>query len=199
MAIPLQKKEKISLKKVAPSIERVIAKLSWQADKVVGKFDADLSAFVCENRMTTAGVVGPQVIDDVFTCFYNNQETDDHAVKSSGDARGAEGRGSESISIDLGKVDSRAVEIALLVTINDAVKRKQNFGQVTSGEIVVINADTNDELVSFKLDMGSYTTETAIQVASFLKNGSDWEFQANGAGGVKDFIDIAIEDFGYPA
>lgn len=208
MAISLLKKEKMSLTKASAGLNNILVEVSWSVDPSLvkkgpknpkGLYDADLSAFICESRLVK-GVQVEQVIDDVFTCFFGNQTTADGAVCAvDGDNLGNDGDGSESISVDLSKLDPRASEVAFVVTIDKGADRNQSFGMITGGKITVTDQDSGDTLVEFKYGDEGYTTETAIQVASLVRNGSDWEFHANGAGGVKSFEDIAVQDFGFPA
>jgi tellurium resistance protein TerD len=209
MSISLQKKEKISLTKGTPGLKNILVELTWSVDPTTipknavnpkGLFDADLSAFVCETR-NVKGQPTSQVIDDVFTCFFNNPQTADGAVVSlDGDDAGNDGDGKEEIAVDLSKLDKRASEIAFVATIDKGDVRHQSYGQITGGSIKAINQDTGDVLAEFKYGNSAYTTETAIQVASLVSDGNGgWEFHANGDGGVKTFIDIATQDFGFPA
>lgn len=195
MSISLQKKQSLSLAKAAPQLRNLVVELSWNADanKLAkgGTFDADLSAFICK---------GGKVIDDVYACFFNNPETADHSVKAiDGDSRGTGGNGKERIQVDLSKVTAEADEIVFVATIDRADERKQNYGQITTGSIKAINEADGATLCEFKYGDGTYTNETAIQVAALVRNGNAWDFKAIGEGGVKDFIAIATQDFGFPA
>lgn len=202
MSISLEKKEKISLKKIDPSLKNVRVNIHWNAPNIpqTAKYDVDISAFICENRKTKEGHIAPQVIDDVYTYFYGNLTTADGAIKSvSGDDLGGGGVGSEEFTLALDSVDPRAVEIPVIVTIDKADVRRQNFGMCKNGGIVVFDEDNGVELFRYDFSAGEYSDETAIHMASFYRTENGWEFQSIGDAGQKSFVAIATEDYGYPA
>ena len=86
-------------------------------------FDLDASVFMLgENR---------KIINDDYFVFYNNLKSPDGAVEHTGDNRTGEGDGDdESIKIDLTSINPQVSEIIVVVTIHEAEKLKQNFGQV---------------------------------------------------------------------
>lgn len=195
--ISLKKRERISLKKLDDGLTKIRVGLRWQVQSKT-KYDADLHAFICENRKKADGTIGAQVIDDVYTVFFGNPKSADGAFWSSGDDLGASGGGEETIDGDLDLIDKRAVEVAFVATINKATERKQSFGMCTGGSIFVTNAETDEELASWDFGPGVFGEETAIHVGSLFIGDNGWEFEAVGAGGVKDFETIAVEDYGYP-
>ena len=72
-------------------------------------------------------------------------------------------------------------KIAFTVTIYDAVKRRQNFGQVSNAYIRVVDRDSGEELVRY--DLGEdFSIETAIVAAEIYKNAGEWRFNAIGSG-----------------
>ncbi|MDR2365513.1 MAG: TerD family protein, partial [Zoogloeaceae bacterium] len=67
------------------------------------------------------------------------------------------------------------------VTIHEADKRSQNFGQVSNAYIRVINETSKEELIRY--DLGEdYSVETAVIVAEIYRNGAEWKFNAIGSG-----------------
>lgn len=196
MSISLKKNERISLKKLDGGLQKLRFGISWETD--APNFDVDIQAFICENR-TVGGVIKPQVIDDTYTVFYNNKVSADGSFQSSsGDDLGTDGKGAETIDGDLTKIDSRAVEVALISTINKADTRHQSFGMCKGGKIFIQNSETGDELASWQFGPGAFSTETALHIGSVVHGDDGWEFLTVGQGGVKDFETIAVEDYGYP-
>lgn len=196
MAIPLKKKERISLKKLAASLDNFRFGIEWKT--TIPKFDVDIQALICEQRAKADGSVGAQVISDEFTVFFNNPESFDGSFRLSGDDRGGNGGGQETIDGTITKIDARASEVVFIATIDKADTRKQSFGQCTGGKIFVTNMDTNEELASWNFGPGAFSTETAIHIGSLFMGDNGWEFMAVGEGGVKSFEDIAVDDYGYP-
>ena len=99
-----------------------------------------------------------------------------------GDNRTGEGEGDdEVINVDLSLVPDRIERIAFTVTIYEAEKKNQNFGQVSNAYIRLIDEETNEEIVRY--DLGEdFSIETAIVVGELYKNNGDWKFNAIGSG-----------------
>ncbi len=101
--------------------------------------------------------------------------------------RGAEGD-DEQIQIDLRKIPENISRIIFTVTIYDAEKRQQNFGQVSNAFlqvsnafIRVVNEETGNELLQY--DLGeSFSIDSALIVGELYRNGAEWEFKSVGKG-----------------
>ena len=167
MAINLQKGQRIDI-----GLEKVTVDLGWTPNETSGfDFDLDASAFMLgENRKLPL---------DEFFVFYNNQESPDHAVKSSGDD--LTGDDGESLTVDLSKVDPRVNEIIFTVTIHEADKRRQNFGQVHNSFISIRNEMTNEIIARYDLDE-DFSIETAVEFGRLYKRNGAWKFEALGNG-----------------
>ncbi|MDE6558448.1 MAG: TerD family protein, partial [Muribaculaceae bacterium] len=149
-------------------------------------FDLDASAFMLgENKKLPL---------DEFFVFYNNLESPDGAVKSSGDdltGGNSDGGDDETLTVDLSKVDPRIQEIIFTVTIHEADKRRQNFGQVHNSYIRIYNAVTNEEIAKYDLDE-DFSIETAVEFGRLYKRNGEWKFEAMGngyKGGLQFFVD----------
>lgn len=178
MSISLTKGQKINLSKDGASLSSIIIGLGWDVNKYSGGYDFDLdaSAFLC-------GANGKVRKEEDFV-FYGNKTSENNAVCHSGDDRtgGSSDEGDdEQITVDLTKIPKGVEKIAFTATIYDAVKRNQNFGQVSNAYIRVVDATTNTELVRY--DLGEdFSVETAIVAGEVYKNGNDWKFNAVGSG-----------------
>ena len=87
----------------------------------------------------------------------------------------------EEIMIDLEKVPANIEKIAFTVTIYDAEKRRQNFGQVSNAFIRIVDSSTNTELIRY--DLGEdFSIETAVVVGELYRNNGEWKFNAIGSG-----------------
>jgi len=189
MTINLEKGSRVNLsKESSASLKRIRAGLGWDANKfnTGSAYDLDVSCFVCNDNGGN-----PKLIDNSYFVFYNNKVTPDGAVTHTGDELTGDTAGDdESIIIDLTKLNKAANEISFVVTIHDAVNRKQNFGQVSNSYIKLYNDETGEEIAKYSLE-DDFSVETAVQFGSvYLKDGS-WMFKAVGAGykrGLVDFV-----------
>jgi tellurium resistance protein TerD len=176
MAISLQKGQKVDLTKGNPGLSKILVGLGWDTNKYDGgaAFDLDAAAFLL-------GENGKVTVDTDFV-FYNNLKHPSGAVVHQGDNLTGTGDGDdEQIKIDLSKVPANVHKIDFTVTIHDADKRKQNFGQVSNAFIRVVDEAGNKELIRF--DLGEdYSVETAVVVAELYRAAADWKFNAIGSG-----------------
>lgn len=176
MPINLTKGQKIDLTKGKPSLHKIRVGLGWDVNEfdTGGSFDLDASAFL-------AGSNGKCSQETDFV-FYGNLEHPSKAVVHTGDNRTGEGEGDdEVINVDLALVPDRIERIAFTVTIYEAEKKNQNFGQVANAYIRLIDEETNEEIVRY--DLGEdFSIETAIVVGELYKNNGNWKFNAIGSG-----------------
>ena len=183
MAINLQKGGRVSL-----GLQRVSVGLGWDPNDSTGfDFDLDASAFMLgENGKIPA---------DEFFVFYNNPESPDGAVKSSGDdlTGGNSDGDDETLSVDLSKLDPRISEILFTVTIHDAENRRQNFGQVRNSFIRIYNTDTNEEIARYDLEE-DFSVETAVEFGRLYRKNGEWKFQAVG-NGYKGGLDYFVNKY----
>lgn len=99
-----------------------------------------------------------------------------------GDNLTGEGEGDdEQILVDLNKVSADTEKIAFTVTIYDADKRRQNFGQVSNAFIRIVDESNDEELIRY--DLGEdFSIETAVVVGELYKHNGEWKFNAIGSG-----------------
>jgi len=176
MAVSLSKGGRISLSKEAPGLTNIKVGLGWDANltDTGGQFDLDASLFML-------GVDG-KVISDAHFIFYNNTTSPDGTVVHQGDNRTGEGDGDdEAIEINLEKIASEVNKIVFTVTIDEAVARGQNFGQINNSFIRILNQDGGKEISKYELDE-DYSTETAINFGELYRKNGSWNFKAVGAG-----------------
>lgn len=176
MAISLRKGQKVDLTKGNPSLKHLIVGLGWDTNKYDGGFDFDLdaSAFLL-------GANGKVTSDSDFV-FFNNLRHSSGSVQHMGDNLTGEGEGDdEVIKVDLSKVPANIDKIDFTVTIYDADKRKQNFGQVSNAYIHVMDEDNHKEVIRY--DLGEdFSVETAVIVGELYRHNGEWKFNALGSG-----------------
>jgi len=176
MPINLSKGQKVSLTKGNPGLKSIMVGLGWDVNAFDSgaDFDLDASAFL-------AGANGkcPKETDFI---FYGNLKHESGAVEHMGDNLTGGGDGDdEQIMVDLSLVPPNIEKIAFTVTIYEAEKRHQNFGQVSNAFIRIVDTTTNTEIVRF--DLGEdFSIETAIVVGELYKNNGEWKFNAIGSG-----------------
>lgn len=180
MAINLQKGQRETIEQ-----PQFIIGLGWDTNSSATgmQFDIDASVFVLgENK---------KILSEQHFVFYNNLKTPDGAVEHSGDNLTGDATGDdEQIKIDLNKIDAKAFEICVVVTIHDAESRRQNFGQIRNSFVRVFDGTNNVELLKYELDE-DFSVETAVEFGRIYKRQNVWKFEAVGAGmrgGLQDFL-----------
>ncbi len=181
MAITLQKGGNLSLSKEDPGLTKILVGLGWDPRTTDGsEFDLDASLFLLD---ASGRVRGEQDF-----IFYNQLKTPDGSIEHTGDNRDGEGDGDdEAIKIDLSRVEAGIEKIVVAVTIHDAEKRSQNFGQVMNSFIRIQNDISGNEIVRYDLAEDA-STETAMIFGELYRHNGDWKFRAVGqgyAGGLK--------------
>lgn len=180
MAINLEKGQRVNV-----NLPKFIVGLGWDANASASgqDFDLDASVFILgENK---------KVLTDEYFVFYNNLKSPDSSVEHTGDNLTGAGYGDdESIKIDLSKINPSATELCFVVTIHDAINRRQNFGQVRNSFVRVYNPDTNEEILKYELEE-DFSVETSVEFGRLYKRNGEWKFEAVGVGlkgGLQDFL-----------
>lgn len=169
----LKKGERTSLTKLNPNLDRVRVCLGWDVGNNTS-YDLDASAFLL-------GANGKVVGDDWFV-YYNQPMSPDGAVKSLGDSRNGAGDGDdEVISVNLNQLNPQVDKIVFVVTINEALERGHNFGQIKNAYLRVVDESNNRELVRFNLTE-FYSTVTSLMVGELYKKGGEVRFNPLGEG-----------------
>lgn len=178
MAVNLSKGQRISLDKTAPGISEAFVGLGWDTNVTdTGEdFDIDASVFLLDGN--------EKLLSDEHFVFYNNLASPDphKSVEHLGDNRTGEGEGDdEVIKIKLQQVPSEVNKISIVVTIHEADKRQQNFGQVQNAFVRVVDAKNQKEVVRYDLTE-DFSVETALIMAELYRRDGEWRINAVGAG-----------------
>jgi tellurium resistance protein TerD len=187
--IVLEKGQRINLSKQVANLQQVSVTIGWKANTAdTGTdFDVDVSAFICKANEKN----DPVLIGNKWFIFYNEYSSPDGSVVHQGDdTTGGSGGDCEEIVVNLTEHDLRIQEISFIVTIHDAVNRKQNFGQIRDAYVKITNKIDGVVIATYDLS-NDFSTETAIQVGSLYKKDADWLFQAVGTGyklGLEAFV-----------
>ncbi len=172
MAINLQKGQRVDI-----GLSKISVGLGWNPNEGTGyAFDLDASAFMInQNRLIPA---------EEFFVFYGNTNSPDGALNHSGDdptGGNSDGGDDETISVDLTKVSEQITEILFVVTIHEAIARKQNYGQVRDSYIRIADDASNEEIVRYELGE-DFSIETGVEFGRLYKRNSAWKFEASGIG-----------------
>ena len=176
MGINLSKGQKVDLTKGNPGLKNIMVGLGLD----VNAFDSGVY-FDLEAAAFMLGADGKCPTEKEFV-FYGNLKHTSGSVNHMGDNLTGEGEGDdEQIQIDLSKIPANIEKIAFTVTIYDADKRKQNFGQVSNAFIRIVDEANNAELIRY--DLGEdFSIETAVVVGELYRNNGEWKFNAIGSG-----------------
>lgn len=176
MGVNLTKGQKVDLTKGNPSLKRIMVGLGWDVNQYDSgaDFDLDAAAFLL-------GANGKCPNEKDFV-FYGNLTHPSEAVKHMGDNLTGEGEGDdEQIEVDLTMIPANIQRVAFTVTIYDADRRRQNFGQVSNSFIRIVDDITGMELIRY--DLGEdFSIETAVVVGELYRHNGEWKFNAIGSG-----------------
>lgn len=176
MGVNLTKGQKVSLTKTEKGLQKIKIGLGWDTNR----FDTGES-FDLDSAIFLLGENGKVSAQDDFI-FYGNLEHKSGAVKHLGDNRTGDGEGDdEQIFVDLSKVPQNIKKIVFTVTIYDADKRRQNFGQVSNAFIRILNEEKNTEILKYDLDE-DFSIETAVIFGEIYNHNGEWKFNAIGNG-----------------
>jgi tellurium resistance protein TerD len=176
MAINLQKGQKIDI-----GLTKMSVGLGWNPNEGTGAaFDLDASAFMIDgNRVIPA---------EAYFVFYGNTDSPDKSLHHTGDdptgGNSADGD-DETIMVDLSKVDAAVQEILFVVTIHDAIQRKQNYGQVRNSYIRIVDDSNGQEVAKYELGE-DFSIETAVEFGRLYRRDGKWKFEASGIGYKED-------------
>jgi len=176
MAINLQKGQKIEI-----GLSKLTIGLGWDPNEGTGfDFDLDASAFLLNKDRRLA--------KESHFIFYNNLESPDGSVVHTGDdpdGNSSDGDDDEAIIVDLTLIPSEIEELLFVVTIEDFVARKQNFGQVRNSYIRIVDETKNEVVAKYELDE-DFSIETAVEFGRLYKRNNEWKFEASGIGYKED-------------
>lgn len=182
MGINLQKGQRISLKKEAPSLTRLMCGLGWDVIDRSGigsmfKADFDLDASVlCLNE-------NDKLKGNSNVVYFGNLSHQSGAITHLGDNLTGEGEGDdEQIIVDLPNIPSEISKLVFVVTIYDALKRKQDFAQVENAFVRLVDLANNQEIARYTLSGNDYQGTTSMLLAEVYRHNDEWKMAAVGNG-----------------
>lgn len=135
--------------------------------------DCDASALMLQN--------GKLVYKDDLV-FYNNLRHRTGAVQHMGDNLTGAGEGDdEQIIVELSQVPAEYDKVLIVVTIYQAVQRKQHFGMIQNAFIRLVDGRNNQELCRYNLT-DNYANMTAMIFGEIYRYNGEWKFNPIGQG-----------------
>lgn len=156
-----------------PSLQRLRIGAGWEQRAIEeGKIDIDLSVFLLDRNDTTRA-------DEDFV-FYNNPTGLDGGCKHTGDSRTGAGEGDdETVTIDLNAISFDLQKIVLALSIYDEESKGLNFSLVRDVFMRLINEDDQHEICRIIIDDESLKGGNGIYMATLIREGPKWYFEAN--------------------
>jgi len=184
MSVSLSKGGNISLSKAEPGLREIMVGLGWDPRSSEGaEFDLDASVFLVK--------ADGKVRSDADFIFYNNLVSTCGSVRHTGDNRTGAGEGDdEAIEINLATIPADVAKLVFSVTIDSADTRHQNFGQVGSAFIRIINDERGSEITRYDL-VEEASMETSMIFGEVYRYNTEWKFRAVGQGYRGGLADMA--------
>ena len=186
MTINLVKGQRISLKKEAPNLTRIMCGLGWDVAKSKGgglaslfnrppDFDLDASV-LCLNTDDKL-----KNKDDIV--YFGNLRHQSGAITHLGDNLTGAGAGDdEQILIDLPNIVPEIAKLVFVVNIYNCFPRQQNFEQVDNAFVRLVDLSNNRELARYNLSGQEYQGKTAMVMAEIYRHNGEWKMAAIGTG-----------------
>ncbi|VEP13281.1 Stress response protein SCP2 [Hyella patelloides LEGE 07179] len=192
MSINLQKGQRISLKKEAPNLSRLMCGLGWDvAPKSGGWFgsspDFDLDAFViCLNE-------NQKLTNKSDIVYFGNLRHSSQAITHLGDNLTGDGKGDdEQIIVDLPQVPTKINKLLFLINIYDSKNRKQELSQVKNAFVRLVDLNNNQEIARYKLSGSQYQNKNGLILGEVYRHDAEWKMAAIGdAFDARGIADIA--------
>ena len=187
MSINLEKGQRISLKKEAPGLTRVMCGLGWDVGKKVEgglfssifnqsqNFDLD-SSVLCLNSHD-------KLRTNYDVIYFGNLRHASGAITHLGDNLTGRGEGDdEQIIVDFTKVPGQIHKLIFTVNIYQCLERKQDFGQVNNAFVRLVDMGNSREIACYNLSGKEYQGQTGMIMAEIYRENGEWKLAAIGQG-----------------
>lgn len=177
MILNLNKNDILDLTKKNPGLRNVKLGAGWDISTNGSDFDLDIAAFLLDRN---------NKFNDVSNViFFNNKQG--QGIALGGDNRTGAGDGDdETIEINLQNINPSIEKIVFVVTIHNAMQKRQTFGMINNSYVRLVDLDQNGkELCRFNLKENGSTAISVI-FAELYRDGQDWQFKAVGEGKIAD-------------
>ncbi|MGK7940779.1 MAG: TerD family protein [Crocosphaera sp.] len=196
MAINLTKGQRISLKKEAPGLTKIMCGLGWdvaESKGILGLFkgdDFDLDASVLclseKGKLKTKSEV----------IYFSNLNHRSGAIVHLGDNLTGEGTGDdEQIIVDLPRIPNDIHKLVFVVNIYNCKQRKQSFGMVKNAFVRLVDLANNKEIARYTLLGEEYEGKTGMILAEVYREDGEWKMEAVGKGVIVDGLQTMTNDY----
>ncbi|MGB5594174.1 MAG: TerD family protein [Crocosphaera sp.] len=196
MAINLKKGQRISLKKEAPGLTKLMCGLGWDVVESGGflgifkgdDFDLDASVLCLSN----SGKLKSK--SDVV--YFSNLNHYSGAITHLGDNLTGAGTGDdEQILVDLPRVPDDIYKLVFVVNIYNCIQRKQSFGQVKNAFVRLVDLSNNKEIARYSLLGEEYEGKTGMILAEVSRDNGEWKMEAVGKGLMVNGLQEMTKDY----
>lgn len=165
-------------------VTKVKVAIGWRAETAPGKPSCDVDAAVF-GRTQSGKLVSfedvlyfnsPKVPGSKQLQIYNGG-----LIHSGDDLVGGKPGDCETITMELSRIPAHVFKESIVINIDKAVDKLQNFGNVKGVYARVEDAETNEVLGTYNISE-NYAQFTAIHVGDVERQGTDWVFTAIGEG-----------------
>ena len=87
----------------------------------------------------------------------------------------------EVVLVNFTKIPNEVKKLVFVVTIHEADKRSQNFGQIDNAFVRLVDVQTKAEILRYDLTE-DYSIETALITAEIYNKDGEWRMTAVGSG-----------------
>lgn len=196
MAINLTKGQRISLKKEAPGLTKIMCGLGWDVAESKGLFglfkgdDFDLDASVlCLNEKGKLKSKSEVI-------YFGNLNHRSGAVVHLGDNLTGEGQGDdEQIIVDLPRIPDDITKLVFVVNIYNCKQRKQSFGMVKNAFVRLVDLANNKEIARYTLLGEEYEGKTGMILAEVYREDGEWKMEAVGKGIMVDGLQAMTNEY----
>lgn len=160
-------------------INKVKLIIGW--DIKDSRCDVDMSAFMLGDNGKCLG--------DEWFIFYGQPSSKDNSISYNKSTNGANSYEKAIVNIDFNRVDSRISKLAVVLTIDEALKNKLNFSMLANTYLKIVDASNNNEICTFVLN-DYYKEVTSMVLGEVYKHKDTWKFNCIGNGVAKDLAGL---------
>jgi tellurium resistance protein TerD len=180
MAINLQKGQRISLKKEAPNLTRLMCGLGWDVAKKSGGWFSDSPNFDLDSFVICLDQ-NQKLANKSDIIYFGNLRHSSGAITHLGDNLTGDGDGDdEQIIVDLPQVPDKISKLLFMVNIYDSKKRKQELSQVKNAFVRLVDLSNNQEIARYQLSGSQYQNKNGLILGEVYRHNEEWKMAAIG-------------------
>lgn len=181
----IEKGQSVDLTELDPTLREVRIGVGWDQRAMTEQMaDIDLSLFLLKNDGQTG-------FDEDFV-FYNNPQDLNEAAKHLGDSRTGAGEGDdEQADILLTSLSYETARVTFVLSVYDDELRGYTFDLAKNIFIRVMNKENMEEIIRFRIPEEDLAGKRAMYMASIIREGPQWIFEAESRSVEGTLADIA--------